>query len=151
MNSTLRPLRRAKISTVAPVAAGEGTRPAPAPAFAQTAPTTGPAWRVPSLQMLEATQGTRQGTGYTRFTITAERAPALQKASYYTYAIRVNGTPVLINGWAPESVRVGIDAAKGGEDNDGGSARDLVQAAQQLPGPLARRHREVHVVIHVHL
>ena len=34
----------------------------------------------------------------------------------------------------------GIDAAKGGEDNDGGSARDLVQAAQQLHSVHAGHH-----------
>ena len=34
----------------------------------------------------------------------------------------------------------GIDAAKGGEDNDGGSARDLVQAAQQLHSIHAGHH-----------
>ena len=34
----------------------------------------------------------------------------------------------------------GIDAAKGGEDNDGGSARDLLQAPQQFHSVHAGHH-----------
>jgi hypothetical protein len=69
-----------------------------------------PGWRVPALDTLRSG---REGMGYTEFLLETGPLSKLEKATRFTYAVTVNGTPVLIDGWAPEDIRVPFDPEKG--------------------------------------
>jgi len=82
-------------------------------AFAQASPNKSAAgWRVPSLETLRAMRE-REGVGYTEFHVESEPLPTLGQADHFTFAIRVNGTPVFIDGWPPEYMRTAFQPAKG--------------------------------------
>ena len=72
-----------------------------------------PGWVVPSLQTLRKITGSKDGIGYTEFTLRTDPIPSLRDADSVTYAIRVNGTPVYIDGWPPEAWRSHFDASQG--------------------------------------
>jgi len=83
-------------------------------AHAQTGPAPQePGWVVPSLQTLRKIAGTKEGIGYTEFTLRTDPIPSLRQADNVTYAIRVHGTPVYIDGWPPDAWRAPFDAAQG--------------------------------------
>jgi hypothetical protein len=70
-------------------------------------------WVVPSLATLRALRGGDKGVGYTEFSLVSSALPALREADGLVYAIRVNGTPVYIDGWPPAAHRMAFDPAKG--------------------------------------
>jgi hypothetical protein len=82
-------------------------------AHAQAGAPQEPGWVVPSLQTLRKIAGTKDGIGYTEFTLRTDPIPGLGNADGVTYAIRVNGNPVYIDGWPEEAWRVPFDAAQG--------------------------------------
>ena len=83
-------------------------------AFAQalaTRPETG--WVVPSLETLRKQEAARQNPAFTEFILTSGPLAALSKADRLTYTIRVNGTPVYIDGMPPETNALPFNAATG--------------------------------------
>lgn len=72
-----------------------------------------PHWVVPSLATLRTLKGGDKGVGYTEFSLVSSALPGLREADGLIYAIRVNGTPVYIDGWPPAAHRTAFEAIKG--------------------------------------
>jgi hypothetical protein len=84
-----------------------------AEAFADSPiPGEGPRWLVPSLATLKA-QSEKSRQGFTEFNVVGRATPSLKTAQYFTYAIVVNGVPILIDGWDPHYIRIPYDHEKG--------------------------------------
>ncbi|HZO99964.1 MAG TPA: hypothetical protein VFD30_06710, partial [Terriglobia bacterium] len=62
-----------------------------------------PGWRVPSLQTLNSMKD-REKVGYTKFLIQSGPLPNLSAADAFTYLIKVNGTPIYVDGARPEDM-----------------------------------------------
>src|SRR5208283_5434296 len=69
-------------------------------------------WLVPSLPALVKLRETRN-IGYTEFLIQSGPLAGLAGSSYFTYDIKVNGTPVSIDGWRSSDLRVPMEPSKG--------------------------------------
>jgi len=69
-------------------------------------------WLVPSLKTLRTLQETKK-IGYTEFQIQSSPLRGLAGASYFTYDIKVNGTPVSIDGWRSSDLRATLEPTKG--------------------------------------
>lgn len=72
-----------------------------------------PRWVVPSLETLRALKTSAKGVGYTEFFLTSGPLPSLREADRLVYAIRVNGTPVYIDGWEPAAQSMPFEPSKG--------------------------------------
>ncbi len=62
-----------------------------------------PGWKVPSLETLK-TMTERERVGYTEFSIKSTQLSALKGAESVQYLIRVNGSPLYVDGWAPQDM-----------------------------------------------
>ncbi len=83
-------------------------------AFAAAPPgRPGTGWVVPSLATLKKQEAARQNPAFTEFILKSGPIAALSKANRLTYAIRVNGTSVYIDGLPPETNVVPFQAATG--------------------------------------
>jgi hypothetical protein len=69
-------------------------------------------WLVPSLLTLRRLKGTPKAVGYSEFALTSGPL-AMPGVNGLGYAIRVNGTPVHIDGWPPEAHRKAFDPGQG--------------------------------------
>ena len=87
-------------------------RPAEAASPQQARAPLAPGWAVPSLTTLRRLSA-REAIAYTEFALTSRPLLELTSARHVTYAIRVNGTPVYIDGWRPELLRERFDANTG--------------------------------------
>jgi hypothetical protein len=65
-------------------------------------------WRVPTLETLEK----QHQRGYTVFDLWLAPAPTLSGADAMTYGVRVNGTQVFFDGWAPDDLRLPYDPSQ---------------------------------------
>jgi hypothetical protein len=80
-----------------------------------------PGWRVPSLETLSEMKD-REKVGYTKFLIKSGLPQSLKQADSFRYSIRVNGTPLYIDGSRPEDMieplqpSAGLDFAFGLEN-----------------------------------
>lgn len=84
-------------------------------AYAQAPPAGAPAeagWLAPSLLSLRKMRETGKA-GYTEFLIQSGPISGLTGSSYLTYDIKVNGTPVSIDGWRSSDLHVPIEPSKG--------------------------------------
>jgi len=84
-------------------------------AYAQAPPAKTQAeagWLVPSLPALVKLRETKN-IGYTEFLIQSGPLAGLAGSSYFTYDIKVNGTPVSIDGWRSSDLRVPMEPSKG--------------------------------------
>ena len=70
-----------------------------------------PGWKVPSLDTLRKMTD-RERVGYTEFTIKSAQLGALNDAETVQYLIKVNGSPLYVDGWAPEDMLIPFDAAR---------------------------------------
>ncbi len=70
-------------------------------------------WVVPSLQTLRGLQGGTATIAYTEFMLTSGPLLGLKGADRVTYAIRVNGVPIYIDGLPPEVYAVPFNAETG--------------------------------------
>jgi hypothetical protein len=69
-----------------------------------------PGWRVPSLQTLS---NMKEKVGFTRFLIQSGPLPSLSEADSFTYYIKVNDTPIYVNGAPREDMVEPFKASKG--------------------------------------
>lgn len=76
------------------------------------APKAQPGWKVPSLETLRKMPD-RERVGYTEFSIESRQLGGLREADSFQYLIKVNGSPVYVDGWAPEDMLKTFDAARG--------------------------------------
>jgi hypothetical protein len=67
-------------------------------------------WKVPSLETLRA-MTERERVGYTEFSIQSKQPGALKEAESVQYLIKVNGSPLYVDGWAPQDMLKPFDAA----------------------------------------
>ena len=81
-------------------------------AYAAVLPETERGWLVPSLPTLRKLRETKK-IGYTEFLIRSGPMKGVVGSNYLTYDIAVNGTPVSIDGWRSDDLRVPIDPTKG--------------------------------------
>ncbi len=84
-------------------------------AYAQAPPAktqTVAGWLAPSLPTLVKLRETKN-IGYTEFLIQSGPLSGLAGSNYFTYDIKVNGTPVSIDGWRSSDLRVPIEPSKG--------------------------------------
>lgn len=81
-------------------------------AHAEPAP-SGPHWVVPSLRTLRARTASDEGVGFTEFVLTSGPLAGMREADSFVYGLRVNGTPVHIDGWPPDAHRKPFDPEKG--------------------------------------
>ncbi len=71
-----------------------------------------PGWRVPSLATLKQMTESKR-VGYTQFTIQASKLPGLESADSFRYMITANGSPLYVDGWAPQDMLKEFSASKG--------------------------------------
>ena len=71
-----------------------------------------PGWRVPSLATLQQMPESKR-VGYTQFTIQSGSLPGLENADSFRYQITANGSPLYVDGWAPQDMLKGFSASKG--------------------------------------
>jgi hypothetical protein len=76
------------------------------------APKVQPGWRVPSLETLKKMTD-RERVGYTEFSIKSTQLSGLKEADSLQYLIKVNGSPLYVDGWAPEDMLQRFDAGQG--------------------------------------
>ena len=69
-------------------------------------------WLIPSLPTLVKLRETKK-IGYTEFLIQSGPLHGLAGSNYFTYDIKVNGTPVSIDGWRSSDLHVPLDPPKG--------------------------------------
>jgi len=69
-------------------------------------------WRVPSLETLD-NQKNRDSVGYTKFVIKSDPLPRLGQADSFTYYIKVNGTPIYVDGSRPDDMIQPFNASDG--------------------------------------
>jgi pimeloyl-ACP methyl ester carboxylesterase len=76
------------------------------PAYAEPAPeeteVTGKQWVVPSLETIQKVPAELRA-GYTEFAIHTGKLSGVDKATHFTYGVRVNGVPLNFDGWPPFS------------------------------------------------
>jgi hypothetical protein len=69
-------------------------------------------WKVPSLETLRKMTD-QERVGYTEFSIKSTQLSGLKEADSLQYLIKVNGSPLYVNGWAPEDMLMPFHAAQG--------------------------------------
>ncbi len=75
-------------------------------------PQTEVGWLVPSLPTLRKLLETNK-IGYTEYLIQSGPLKSLAGVNYFTYDIKVNGTPVAIDGWRASDLRMPLEPSKG--------------------------------------
>jgi hypothetical protein len=68
-------------------------------------------WRVASMETLEA-MPPQERPGYTKFSIESTQLGTLRGVKGFQYLIRVNGSPLYVDGWGPEDMVKPFDASK---------------------------------------
>jgi hypothetical protein len=76
------------------------------------APKVQPGWKVPSLETLRKMTD-RERVGYTEFSLKSTQLSGLKEADSLQYMIKVNGSPLYVDGWAPEDMLKPFDAGQG--------------------------------------
>lgn len=71
-----------------------------------------PGWKVPSLETLRKMTD-RERVGYTEFLIKSSQLSALREVRGFQYLIKVNGSPLYVDGWGPEDMVKPFDAEQG--------------------------------------
>lgn len=76
------------------------------------APKAPPGWKVPSLETLRKMNDQKR-VGYTEFSIQSPQLSDLKEADSLQYLIKVNGSPLYVDGWTPEDMLAPFEAAQG--------------------------------------
>ena len=95
-----------------PVDGDWSTRARIIPVVYADAPKVQSGWKVPSLETLRKMNDQKR-VGYTEFSIKSPQLSGLKEADSLQYLIKVNGSPLYVDGWTPEDMLKPFDPAQG--------------------------------------